>query len=158
MEVTDNTAAPNHHALASRGILMVEAEPRESIKTRMALQAWNLINPVQRVGTLSGLMSYLQGRGVYCDRDMFPYPAVILLSAHLPNLDTMRAQAWIRASLLHRKMPIVLTGEIKHVPMMEAALNLGANGYMTLPFEAREFQAICRVLRLPVFFGNEGAA
>jgi DNA-binding response OmpR family regulator len=158
MQQLDDIAERPCHPLASRGVLMVEADPTESMKIRLALQRWNIVNPVQRVGTLSGLMSYLQGRGVYSDRDLFPYSAVILLSAQLPNFDTTRAQAWIRASLLYRKMPIILTGEVKHVPIMEAALNLGANGYMTKPFEAREFHAICRVLRLAVFFGNQSEA
>jgi CheY-like chemotaxis protein len=153
MQLLDDIAEPTYAANADRSVLIVEADPMQSSEMRQQLRNWQVRNPIRRVATVAGLTMYMQGHGVYGDRDRFTYPAVILLSTALPNLDSARAQAWIRSSLTHRKLPMVVTGSTRQVPIMEAAVRLGANAYMTTPFDAREFHCLCRVLRLPVVFG-----
>jgi hypothetical protein len=55
----------------------------------------NVINPVQRVGSVKQMLHYLGGVDEYADRDRFPQPAMIIVAMHLPGGDGLSAQAMI---------------------------------------------------------------
>lgn len=135
-----------------KSVLLVECSSKDADRVSRALQQLHVLNPVRRVDNADDLAAYMEGNGWYSDRQQFPYPAVIVLALHLPNLDTTRVQYWLRGSPVHRTVPVVVIGSNEDLNALKAAVHFGAAAYMTKPFSALEFDCIRKVLNLTLSF------
>jgi CheY-like chemotaxis protein len=73
---------------------------------------------------------YLEGKGIYHDRDCYPFPDLILLDVKMPKVDGFEVLQWIKAHPRFKKLIVVmLTGSDE--PMdIQKAYELGANSYL----------------------------
>lgn len=133
-------------------VLLVESDSEEAKKVSAALQQLHVLNPVRHIDNAEVLAAYMDGCGGYADRAQFPYPAVIVLALHMPNLDSTRVQYWLRGSPAHRKVPVVVISSKEDLNALKAAVQFGATAYMTKPFSPMEFNCIRNVLKLALSF------
>lgn len=139
-----------------QSILFVEDESHDFIIARYQLEQMNVRNPIIHVPTVREMFAFLDGEEGYSDRVKYPMPAVIILDVRLPDRSGIDAQAAIRSSLRYRKIPIITISGYKRITVLQQSVELGANGWMTKPFEAADFLPIVARLNLPVRFGNLG--
>jgi CheY-like chemotaxis protein len=137
------------------GILFVEDNEDHFIIAWHQLRKIGIANVVRRVGTVDEMIDYMSGAGVYDDRKEHPLPAVIVLDLRLPKRGGMEAQAWLRSKLKFRNIPIILTSSPDMVTLLESAVRLGANAYMTKPFDGHEFRRLILEHKLPVQFATD---
>jgi CheY-like chemotaxis protein len=137
-----------------QSILFVEDESHDFIIARYHLEQMNVRNPIIHVPTAAELFAFLDGDEGYSDRRKYPLPAVIILDVRLPDRSGIEAQAMIRSSLKHRKIPIISISGNKRISLLQQSVELGANAWMAKPFEPADFLAIVVRLNLPVWFNN----
>lgn len=134
-------------------VLLVECNGDDADKVSASLHQLHVLNPVRRVDNAEDLAAYMEGNGFYTDRTQFPYPAVIVLTLRLPNLDSTRVQYWLRGSPAHRTVPVVVISSKEDLNALKSAVHFGAVAYMTKPFSPLEFDCVRNVLKLALNFG-----
>ncbi len=82
-------------------------------------------------------LRYLNGDGIYTDRDSFPFPSLMLLDLKIPRTSGLEVLAWARShERPHiKRMPIVVLTSSNQARDIERAYDLGVNSYLIKPAE-----------------------
>ncbi|MGZ4961120.1 MAG: response regulator [Limisphaerales bacterium] len=160
--MTDITVTPavaetevmSRNAASLQSILFVEDDSNDFIIARYRLEQIKVRNPIIYVPTAAEMVAFLDGHDGYSDRRKYPLPAVVIMDMRLPDRSGIAAQSIIRSSLKHRKTPIISISGDNRLALLQQAVELGANAWMTKPFEPADFLAIVTRLNLPVLFEN----
>lgn len=126
---------------SSHTVLVVEDNADHALLVRLAAQRVDSRLDVQVVSDGVEAVAYLEGREPYEDRDVHPFPDLVILDLIMPRLDGFGVLSWIRErSALDRLPVVVLTSSIS--PQDEArAMRLGATSFQTKPADLDRLQA-----------------
>ncbi len=114
-------------------ILLVEDEENDAKLLQMAFKKNGILNPVH--WTKDGLeaTAYLNGEGAYANRELYPFPEVLILDLKMPRMNGLELLAWMRDHPDFKVIPtIVMTSSLQD-PDIKTAFELGANTYMIKP-------------------------
>ena len=76
------------------------------------------------------------------------HPDIIIADLNMPHLNGKEFTKVVRATILHRNVPIIILSEIDESEEKIECLNLGADDYMVKPFNPMEIRAkIMAILR-----------
>ena len=114
-------------------ILLVEDWEDDIESLKLVFKRIHLANPVMVVRDGVGAIDYLQGKGLFSQRDRFPLPGVLLLDMKLPRLGGFEVLRWLE----HRPqfnglLKIVLSGQ-REVWEVNRAYKLGARSFLLKP-------------------------
>ena len=94
-----------------RPILLAEDSHDDAFVVRSTLKRAGVLNPVHVVTDGAKAVAYLQGEGIYADRDLFPLPDVLLLDLKMPKLSGFDVLEWWRSQpQLSNMLVVVLSG------------------------------------------------
>jgi CheY-like chemotaxis protein len=114
-------------------ILLVEDEENDAMLVEMAFRKNNISNPVQWTRDGVEAIAYLNGDGIYADRERYPFPEVLILDLKMPRMSGLELLAWVREHPEYRVIPTIIMTSSRQDPDVEKAYNLGANTYMIKP-------------------------
>jgi two-component system response regulator len=120
-------------------VLLVEDNPRDAELTIRALKRHNLANRLFHVQDGAEALDFLFGRGRYEGRSPSVCPKVVLLDLKLPKVNGLEVLRSIKSDPALRTIPVVVVTSSAEDPDMEAAYNLGANGYVIKPVQFESF-------------------
>jgi CheY-like chemotaxis protein len=104
------------------GALLARAFKRSCLSTRL----FSVSDGQQAI-------DYLTGRGIYADREAYPFPTVILLDLKLPRISGFEMLLWIRRQPEFGEVKIViLTGSMDPSDQAKST-DFGANDYLLKP-------------------------
>lgn len=88
-------------------------------------------------------VEYLEGRGEYADRQMYPLPDVILLDLKMPRMGGFEFLGWLRqqAPEALRRTPVVVLSSSTVEADVSSAYLLGADSYVVKPADMRLYRA-----------------
>jgi len=132
--------------------LFVEDDENDFMLACAQIAKMNLRNPVYRVRNEEELFRYLYGGGEFVDREKFPAPVVIVLDLRLNGISGLEIQARLRASLKFRSIAIIVISSSDKLAQLKGAVELGANAWMTKPFDHADFTKVSADMRLPLEF------
>jgi CheY-like chemotaxis protein len=138
--------------------LIVDDCSDDAILTKYALNKLKVSNPVHCVSTAEEMMCYVEGVGPYADRDSYPYPAVVLLDARLPQMSGLAAQSWLRSNPNHRDIPIIAVSHDLNLEQLQTAVRCGANGYLFKPIKPANFSQLCEQLHVALHAADAACA
>src|SRR5437870_4915229 len=97
------TGPPNNRAM-----LLAEDNPDDVLLIRLALEKAGSDNLMRVVRDGEEALLYLQGDGIYADREQFPAPNLLLLDLAMPRMSGLEVLAWLqpRAEWMH--LPVVV--------------------------------------------------
>jgi Response regulators consisting of a CheY-like receiver domain and a winged-helix DNA-binding domain len=127
-------------------ILIAEDDDDDFLLTEQALGEAHLRNPLKRAADGQELMDYLERRGVYRDRKVFPDPALILLDLNMPRKDGREALREIKASPQLRHIPVVVLTTSKAEEDIVRSYELGVNSFIIKPVTFGGFVEAVKVL------------
>jgi CheY-like chemotaxis protein/DNA-binding XRE family transcriptional regulator len=123
-------------------ILLVEDDPRDIDLTLRAFEAAHLTNRLHVAGDGAEALDFLFGRGQHAKRKTAIHPLVILLDLNLPKLSGLEVLEAIKGNDRTRKLRVVIL-TISHGDQdIDAALRLGAEGYIVKPVNFQRFSEI----------------
>jgi len=126
-------------------ILQVEDDPNDVFFLQRAMKKMGVTYPVRVASDGREAIDYLQGTGNFCDRERFPYPSLVLLDLKLPYVMGLDVLRWIRKQPGPILPVIILSGSGLDCDVA-TAYGLGANAFLTKPFEGRALEAMVRAI------------
>ncbi|HEY9735478.1 MAG TPA: response regulator [Trichocoleus sp.] len=114
-------------------ILLVEDDPGDVFRIQRAFNKANAIAPLEVVTDGEQAIHYLQGQGVYQDRDRYPLPVLMLLDLKLPRYSGFEVLSWLREKSDLRHLPVVVLTSSEYQADIDRAYALGANSYLAKP-------------------------
>ncbi len=88
-------------------------------------------------------VEYLEGKGEFDNRDLFPLPDVILLDFRMPVMSGFDFLAWRRRSAFTSLPVIVFASSVQQSDKLQA-ISLGADSYMEKPAGLEELEDAAR--------------
>ena len=133
-------------AAARQTILVVDDREEDFELLRVMFKRSAILNPLKWVRSVYDALAYLKGHGEYANREMYPFPTLLLLDLHLQDgsgFDVLHSIQTLR-------MPspiavVVLTGS--DVSAINRAYKLGAHSFLVKPLKFSEFENMVRHVR-----------
>jgi CheY-like chemotaxis protein len=114
-------------------ILLVEDEENDATLVKMAFEKNNIHIPIQWVKDGVEAVAYLNGDGIYADREQYPFPNLLLLDLKMPRMSGLELLQWIRANPRFKIIPTIIMTSSRQEIDIEKVYELGANTYMIKP-------------------------
>ncbi|MBD2258309.1 response regulator [Pseudanabaena sp. FACHB-2040] len=114
-------------------ILLVEDDPGDVFRIQRAFRKANVVSPLEVVTDGEQAIHYLQGQGVYQDRDRYPVPILVLLDLKLPRYSGFEVLTWLRDESTLKHLPVVVLTSSEYQIDIDRAYALGANSYLVKP-------------------------
>jgi CheY-like chemotaxis protein len=125
-------------------ILMADDDDDDRLLTRDAVAEAGLDGDLHFVANGEELLDYLCRRGKYQQPASSPRPGLILLDLNMPLKDGREALREIRADPELRRIPVVVLTTSKADTDIGAIYDLGANSFISKPFQ---FEALVSVMK-----------
>jgi len=126
-------------------ILMADDDDDDRLLTRDAVTEAGLNGDLHFVENGEELLDYLCHRGKYQSPAEAPRPGLILLDLNMPLKDGREALKEIRADPELRMIPVVVLTTSKADTDIGAIYELGANSFISKPFQ---FEALVGVMKM----------
>ncbi|HKQ40712.1 MAG TPA: response regulator [Verrucomicrobiae bacterium] len=98
-----------------------------------------ILNPVQAVEGVADAVCYLKGEGVYSDRELYPFPALVFIDLHLRDGSGFDILRWLHVHKPSAPVAaVVLSGS--DVGAFRRAYELGAHSFLVKPLKFEEFR------------------
>ncbi len=121
-------------------ILIVEDNPHDAELTVRALREQNLANEIVIAGDGEEALDFIFYRGKYKARPPTKALKVIFLDLKLPKVNGLEVLKEIKTNKKTKKLPVVIVTSSSEDPDIEAAYDLGANGYIVKPVNFDSFR------------------
>lgn len=122
----------------SHAVLLVEDNPDDALLMLRAWKSAQIPNYLPTVTDGEQALAYLEGSGIYSDREKYPMPISIFLDLKLPRIDGLEVLAAIRANPRLRHLHIDVLSASTRDADIRRANELGANGYIVKPSRVQE--------------------
>jgi CheY-like chemotaxis protein len=123
-------------------ILLIENSEDDVFFFKRALQRKGITHPVQVVNDGQAATDYLDGTGLYADRQQYPLPDLIFLGIQLPKRNGHELLEWLRNNSRLPRFPVVLLTSSVNPPDVESAYRLGTNAYLVKPGNPEKLEAM----------------
>ncbi len=118
----------DHHA-----VLLVEDNPDDALLMQSGWKMAGIRNRLPVVEDGEQALAYLNGTGIYADREKYPFPVAVFLDLKLPRIDGLDVLAAIRSNPQLRHLHVDVLSASARSADVEKALGLGANSYLVKP-------------------------
>jgi CheY-like chemotaxis protein len=126
-------------AVPPKTILVVEDRLEDVELLQLMFKRARILNPVRVVQSVEDAVCYLKGQGRFSDRDLYPFPALVLLDLHLSDGHGSDVLRWTQ---IHQdEFPVavvVLTGS--DVMAIRQSYELGAHSFLIKPLKYEDFE------------------
>lgn len=118
---------------AKQTILLVDDSANDIFLMRMAFKKAEFNHPLQEVRNGEQAIAYLEGEGIYSDREKHPLPSVMLLDLNMPMKNGFEVLARVRAQPAFKRISIIILTASRRPEDVERAFDLGASSYLVKP-------------------------
>jgi CheY-like chemotaxis protein len=127
-------------------ILMADDDDDDRLLALDALAEASLDGDLRFVENGEELLDYLNHRGKYASGASAPRPGLILLDLNMPRKDGREALREIKNNPELRRIPIVVLTTSQADTDVGAIYELGANSFISKPFQFEALVAVMRVI------------
>lgn len=127
-------------------ILLVDDSENDLLLMRAAFKMAECNSLLQEVRNGEEAIAYLKGEGLYCDRNQFPLPVVMLMDLNMPKKNGYDVLAWVRAQPVLRRLAIIILTASMRGEDVERAFDLGATSFLVKPSNLGTLAAMMRCL------------
>lgn len=119
-------------------ILHIEDDAGDVLLLEQAFRQAGLSVRLHRAADGEEALAYLEGKGKFANRSMFPLPSLVLLDLKLLGFTGLEVLHWIRQSETFHGLPVVVLSSSDRGIEIERSYEAGANSYLVKPvgFEA----------------------
>jgi CheY-like chemotaxis protein len=128
-------------------LLLAEDNRDDVVIMRRALQKAGFENPIHVAGDGADAIAFLDGQGVYADREKYPLPVIALLDMNLPQKSGLEVLQWIRSRPERRLLTVYILTASDRASDVASAFDAGAHGYLTKPARLDDLVEMLRSFR-----------
>ncbi len=141
--------------MSAQVILIADDNEDDVILLKRALKSARIENELRIVSNGEDAICYLKGEGRYCDRNINPFPILLVLNLQMPRKTGGEVLAWMSAqpSLPMLKL-IILTG-MPNPRQTQQAVHLGAETFLPKPPEPHSLLQVLRGMKGLALVPNE---
>lgn len=110
-------------------VLLVEDNANDLIFIQRAIRKAGVSIFLQHVENGEEAMSYLLGEGSYCDRERYPFPAMIVTNMKMPRMNGLQLLTWIKQQPTLKHLPVLVMSSSEDVYEMSKVAALGGSSY-----------------------------
>jgi CheY-like chemotaxis protein len=114
-------------------VLLIEDNEDDIFLMRRALKKLEVNLPLQVAKDGQEAIDYLDGKGKFFDRVLYPMPSLIFLDLKLPYVHGFEVLSWIRQQDSLQKLPVVVLTSSPEERDRQRAHELGARAYLVKP-------------------------
>ncbi|HKQ37492.1 MAG TPA: response regulator [Verrucomicrobiae bacterium] len=127
-------------------ILVVDDRLDDVELLKVMFRRSRILNPLHVVHTTLDAVCYLKGEGRFADRELYPFPALVLLDLHLPDGHGFDVLRWVHDHCRDAALAVVvLTGSDVHA--IRQSYELGSHSFLTKPLKYEDFENMVRNVR-----------
>ncbi len=130
--------------LQNQFILLAEDDPNDVLLIQRAFQKAGMKDILKVVRDGEQAIDYLAGRGVFANRERYPFPFLLLLDLKMPATDGFEVLQWLRGEPEMRRLLVVVLTSSNLQADVDRAYELGANSYLVKPVEFDEMVNLIR--------------
>lgn len=93
-------------------------------------------------------LAYLEGEGLYADRETHPFPNLVILDLKLLQLDGFEVLEYIRNRSECKKLEVIVVSGRDDPACIARAMAAGADKFISKPIEAQTLREVAEVLDL----------
>jgi CheY-like chemotaxis protein len=127
-------------------VLVADDDENDLFFLREAFERAKVSCRIETVQNGREAIGYLQGKGEYRDRELHPWPALMLLDLKMPVADGFEVLAWCGKQTWERDLPIVVMSSSNQEGDIQRALALGATAYHAKPGSFDYLVSVARAL------------
>lgn len=128
-------------------ILLAEDNANDVLLTEIALHKARLANPLRIVRDGEEAISYLEGKGPFADRHVYPFPMLLLLDLNMPRMNGFDVLRWLRDQPFRKDLLIAISTDSDSGPDVRQAFELGADSYLIKPPNSEALLALVQRLK-----------
>ena len=125
-------------------LLLVDDNPIDVAFFRRAVRKTGLDIQVRTVTAGQSAIDYLEAKGEYSDRYLYPLPDVVVLDLRMPEFNGFDFLAWRKASTLFSAIPVIIFTGSRDEEDIERVLELGANRHIVKPQALQNWETVVR--------------
>jgi CheY-like chemotaxis protein len=111
-------------------ILVVENEDATLQRLSVAAREAGIGNRLIILPDMASAVRYLDGAGIYSNREKYPLPGIVLLDVTMPQLDNPQSVGWMTPPPVSRQIVVAdICGATDHEQFI-SALNFGENALL----------------------------
>jgi CheY-like chemotaxis protein len=115
--------------MTKRTILVVEDNPDDVLLFQQAMQANRIANPIRRVENGLEAVAYLEGKGKYANRQLFPVPCAMFTDLKMPFMNGFELLEWLKSKPEYSMMPVIVFTSFKGEEI-QRVYSLGADYFV----------------------------
>ena len=119
-------------------VLHIDDDRNDTELFRAAARKANAQFSLHNVSDGDQAMAYLNGRGIYADRQAYPLPVLILLDLKMPRATGFEVLQWIRKHPEVGSLPVVVFSGSELQDDIQQAYAVGADSYLVKPLGFNE--------------------
>lgn len=127
-------------------ILIAEDDENDAHLLKYTLKKIGITNPIRIVPDGEEAISYLSGAGKYANREIYPFPAVIITDIKMPRKNGFDVLHWLREHPDCSIIPAVIWSSSAVDSDVTKAYQLGANCYLKKPNDSTSWEDTIRLL------------
>ena len=128
-------------------ILLAEDSKEDILIFRYAYKEARLPNALQVVTDGVAAVEYLEGKGDYGNRELHPFPRLLLLDLRMPKIPGLEVLKFVRKHAEWAELVVVIFSTSDQPADVEGAREHGADGYIIKPSHPDELVRFLRSLR-----------
>jgi CheY-like chemotaxis protein len=114
-------------------ILIAEDDGNDVLLLRRAFERARSLVALQFVDNGEDALAYLSGDYPYSNRNIFPFPELLLLDLKMPRIDGFELLEAARAHPFMKRLPIIILSASDRPRDIALAMELGANSVLRKP-------------------------
>jgi CheY-like chemotaxis protein len=130
----------------SHPILLLEDEDADVFLMQRAFSKNGIKNPLIILRDGQEGIEYMQGKGKFEDRALYPLPKVIILDLKMPRKNGLEFLSWMRDHPHLRVIPTILLSSSREDSDVAKAYDLGVNTYFVKPGNYQQLVKLVRTM------------
>ena len=130
-----------------RNILLADDDDNDVMLLRMAFAKLRPALNLQRVQDGVEAIQYLDGEGIYADRERYPLPSLLLLDLKMPRRNGFEVLAWLRTNPTFKWLIVTVLTASKDDVDIRRAYSLCTNSYLVKPATLEGLEKMSKTIK-----------
>jgi CheY-like chemotaxis protein len=120
-------------------ILIADDDEDDVLLLKEVFETTDVLNPVQVVADGTQVIDYLEGTGVYADREAYPYPTLLFLDLNMPKMSGLELMEWLQPRRTQHPLGVIMLTGFSSADETKRAYELGVHSFLVKPLQYHDF-------------------